>query len=210
MVSLIHKIVPALIIEHISYHDISTFMRNNWLQKFCRLASLVSYYGFARYLPNSNSPLSLGSKRMRFLLSKRLFKKMGKNVNIERLAYFGYGSEIQIGDDSGIGIRCEVCGPVIIGKDVMMGPEVIILTQKHKFERTDIAMHLQGFGETRGVIIGDDVWIGTRAIILPGITIGSHSIIGAGAVVTKDVPDYAIVGGNPAKVIRFREHAQDL
>ena len=52
--------------------------------------------------------------------------------------------------------------------------------------------------------IGDDVWIGARVIILPGVTIGSHCIIGAGAVVTRDVPDYAIVGGVPAKVIRYR------
>ena len=55
------------------------------------------------------------------------------------------------------------------------------------------------------VTIGDDVWIGTRAIILPGVTIGNGVIIGAGAVVTKDVPDYAIVGGVPARVIRFRK-----
>ena len=52
--------------------------------------------------------------------------------------------------------------------------------------------------------IGDDVWIGTNVIILPGVNIGSHCIIGAGAVVTKDVPDYAVVGGVPAKVIRYR------
>ena len=56
--------------------------------------------------------------------------------------------------------------------------------------------------------IGDDVWIGTNVIILPGVNVGSHCIIGAGAIVTKDVPDYAIVGGNPAKIIRMRNEGR--
>ena len=65
-------------------------------------------------------------------------------------------------------------------------------------------MNQQGFEPEQVMHIGDDVWIGTNVIILPGVNIGSHCIIGAGAVVTKDVPDYAIVGGVPAKVIRYR------
>ena len=67
-------------------------------------------------------------------------------------------------------------------------------------------MREQGFYPEEPVIIGDDVWIGGRVIILPGVTIGSHSIIAAGAVVTKDVPEWAIVGGTPAKVLKFRNH----
>ena len=65
-------------------------------------------------------------------------------------------------------------------------------------------MDQQGFEPEQIMHIGDDVWIGTNVIILPGVNIGSHCIIGAGSVVTKDVPDYAIVGGVPAKVIRYR------
>ena len=85
----------------------------------------------------------------------------------------------------------------------MMGPDVMIFTQNHKNDRLDIPMMLQT-DPKRPVVIGDDVWIAARAIILPGVTIGKGSIIGAGAVVTKDVPEYAVVGGNPARVIRYR------
>ena len=63
----------------------------------------------------------------------------------------------------------------------------------------------QGFSEEKEVIIGDDVWIGSDVTILPGVKIGNHSIIGACSVVTKDVPEYAIVAGNPAKVKKYRK-----
>ncbi len=66
-------------------------------------------------------------------------------------------------------------------------------------------MRGQGFSEEKAVVIGDDVWIGGRVIILPGVHVGSHSIIGAGAVVTKDVPEWAIVAGNPAIVKKYRK-----
>jgi len=84
-----------------------------------------------------------------------------------------------------------------------MGPEVIILCHNHNFSDISRPMQEQG-GTTKPVVIGDDVLIGTRAIILPGVKIGSGTIIGAGAVVTKDVPDYAIVGGCPAKILKYR------
>ncbi len=87
----------------------------------------------------------------------------------------------------------------------MMGPDVVILTQNHKFDRLDIPMLDQGFKDEQPVTICDDVWIGARVIILPGVTVGKGAIIAAGAVVTKDVPEYAIVGGNPARVIKMRK-----
>ena len=86
----------------------------------------------------------------------------------------------------------------------MMGPDVVILTHSHNIDRVDVPMGQQG-SWVRKVTIGNDVWIGMRSIIMPGITIGDGAIIGAGAVVTKDVPDYAVVGGVPARIIRFRK-----
>ncbi len=171
--------------------------------------ALVAYYLFARHLPASAHKFGRWAQPVRRFICRRIFKYAGKKFNIEKGAYFGDGSEIEIGDYSGIGINCQTCGPIKIGNDVMMGPEVIILTQNHKFDRLDIPMWQQGFRPPEQVVIGDDVWIGSRAIILPGIRIGKGAIIGAGAVVTKDVPEYAVVGGNPGKVIKFRKEQSD-
>ena len=85
----------------------------------------------------------------------------------------------------------------------MMGPDVKIYSTSHGHGSPDILMRLQP-SQTFPTIIGNDVWIGASSIILPGRKVGNHAIIAAGAVVTKDVPDYAVVGGNPAKIIKFR------
>lgn len=92
-----------------------------------------------------------------------------------------------------------------IGKHVMMGPEVLIYTQNHDFSRTDIPMDQQGWSKERPVVIEDDVWIGSRVTILPGVIIGRGSIVGASAVVTKSFPPYSVIAGNPASVVKSRK-----
>ena len=140
---------------------------------------------------------------LRNLLAKGFIKYAGKNINIEKGATFG--RRLSIGDNSGVGINAVIDGEVIIKNNVMMGPDVIIYTQNHAFDVTDIPMNEQGFQAEKKVIIESDVWIGARVIILPGVKIGKGCIIGAGAVVTKDIPPYSIVGGNPAKIIKGRK-----
>ena len=147
------------------------------------------------------------SQRSKFAKSFRRFwakgiAKCGRNVNIERKAYFTPG--LTLGDRSGVGIGCEVYGPVTIGNDVMMGPEVVIYTSGHRFDRTDVPMMDQGSDEPKPVTIGNDVWLGRRVMIMPGVTIGDGCVIGAGAVVTKDIPPYTVAAGVPAKVIKKR------
>jgi maltose O-acetyltransferase len=145
------------------------------------------------------------SKYIREFLAKKIFLKCGHDINLENKAYFGTGKNISIGNYSGIGTKCELYGKITIGNDVMMAPEVIILTRNHKFNRTDIPMRIQGMDTEKPVIIEDDVWIGTRTIIMPGVKIGRGSIIAAGSIVTKNISSYSIVGGIPAKLIKKRK-----
>ena len=113
--------------------------------------------------------------------------------------------DVIIGDHTRIGLHCTVIGPVTIGSHVNLAQGITITALNHSFEDTAKCIDEQGI-TTKQVIIGDDVWIGTNAVILPGVTIGRHSVVAAGAVVTKDVPDYCIVGGVPAKVIKSLMH----
>lgn len=176
------------------------------LNKMRRVILLALYYGFARHLPASTTKLTRWCRNIRMHICRDLFKHAGKNINVEHGAYFGSGSQISLGDNSGIGIDCQLYGSIQIGNNVMMGPEVMIFTRNHRFDRLDIPMSEQGNRPDQPVVIGDDVWFGARVIVLPGVVIGQGSIVAAGAVVSKPVPDYAIVGGNPARFIRSRRH----
>lgn len=172
-----------------------------------RLFCFIIYKLFLSWLPSTNNNLFVSKiiRKLRSWVACGCFDKHGINVNIEKNADFGKGNDIVIGDHSGLGVNCKVRGPLEIGSNVMMGPEVRIMTSKHNTSRTDIPMRLQGDLPKQKVTIGDDVWIGARVIIMPGITIGSGSILGAGAVVTKNVPEFAVVGGVPAKILKYRK-----
>ncbi len=164
------------------------------------------YQYFARYLPNSFAPIRLGGKHLRGFLVRQFVAKCGKDINVERKA--NISTRIEIGDHSGIGVEANIYGKTIIGNDVMMGPWCVIHTENHVFSDVDRPMRLQGMSEERPVVIGDDVWIGGRVTILPGITIGHGAVIGACSVVTKDVPPYAVVAGNPARIVKYRKEPE--
>jgi maltose O-acetyltransferase len=159
-------------------------------------------YALVRHLPESYK-VNIGQKSLRAFCGKCLLAKCGQNVNIEKNAEFAYS--VELGNNSGLGINCRISGKTLIGNNVMMGPNVCIFTKNHAFDRVDIPMNLQGMSKEHPVLIEDDVWIGANVIILPGVKISKGSIIGAGSVVTKNVPEYAIVGGNPARVIKYRK-----
>ena len=175
------------------------------IKSFSKIICLICYYGFAKNLPESDVPHSFKlSKPIRSFFASRILEKTGSNINIEKGANFA-GIGIKIGNNSGIGINAVVQRHVTIGNDVMMGRDVIIMTTSHETSSTSIPMRYQGGKEPRPVTIGDDIWIGSRVIILPGVKIGTGSIIGAGAVVTRDVEPYSVVGGVPAKLIKMRK-----
>ena len=162
----------------------------------------ILYNFIGKHLPKSSARYAFGAKKIRYLCAKLMLERCGKNVNIESNA--SITSSLEIGNNSGIGIASRIYGKVCIGNNVLMGPEVIILTSGHNYENMNVLIQEQGSLKEKPVIIGDDVWIGARAIILPGVEIGNGAVIGAGAVVTKNVPPYSVVGGVPAKIIKCR------
>jgi len=169
---------------------------------------LFLYYGFARFLPKSTTPvIGLPSMRLRSWLCKRVFKSCGNKLVVENGAYFGNGNDFSVGDEAALGTNFKSINRIVtIGNYLMMSEDVMFIGGEHHFDQINIPMGHQGGSEKTPLTIDEDVWIGARALVLPGCKhIGKGVIIGAGSVVTKDIPDYAIVGGNPAKVIRMRE-----
>ena len=160
----------------------------------------VAYAASVKWLPRSC--YSKFSKMLRGVFARRILASCGSEPNIERGATFG--SEVSLGNHSDSGYMCEVHGQVQIGDHVMMAPRVRVYTVNHKTTAIDVPMDLQGNEHPKPVEIGDDCWIGDGAIILPGSKIGPHSIVGAGAVVTRSFPAYSVVGGVPAKCIKTR------
>lgn len=172
---------------------------------FCKALFLILYYGFAQFLPNSYSPFVGNiSNRIRIFCVRHIFKKCGKIKTINRRVRFATGRNIVIGDGSGIGANADIPDDTIIGENVMISRNVFILSRNHRFDRTDIPIKEQGYYEYKQTIIEDDVWIGLRTIMTPGRTVKKGTIVGMGSVLTKDFPEYSIVGGNPAKLIRSR------
>lgn len=169
-----------------------------------KVLSLFLYYAFAMHLPTRPMPGYKFAYQVRYLLLKQIAEEVGQSVVVKRKCYIGQGLGLKIGDRSQLGECGRIDQYVTIGDDVLMGPNVTIITNLHAFDRLDIPINMQGKKPVEPVVIGDDVWIGTNVVILPGTVVGDHSIIGAGAIVTKDVPARAIVGGNPAKVIKYR------
>lgn len=136
------------------------------------------------------------------------FKAEGLRCNYKSLfSKFQYSNKISLGNDVWLGPKTELdgAGEIEIGNGVIFGPEVCVYSRSHNFDSADLkALPFDDIVLTSKVVINDYVWIGRRVIILPGVTIGRAAIVGAGAVVAKDVPDYAVVVGNPAKVVKYR------
>ena len=155
-----------------------------------------------RHTPEDYRPYALFFPWIRSTLVRSYLRSCGRKPRVKS------GAEISpnasMGDNSELGTRCMVQSNVSIGSNVIMGPDVKIYSRNHRFDRLDIPIQQQGkaFFHTE---IGNDVWIGANVIITAGCRIGNHVILAAGAVVTTDIPDYAIVGGVPAKILKYRK-----
>ena len=109
--------------------------------------------------------------------------------------------DVIIGDHTRIGLHNTIIGPVEIGNNVNLAQGITVTALNHNFSDTNKRIDEQGVS-TNPVTIEDDVWVGANAVILPGVTIGEHCVVAAGAIVTKDVPPHSLVAGVPAKVIK--------
>lgn len=167
------------------------------------------YYTIAVRLPMPGMPGALVGHWLRRRCAQALFKSCGVGVRIAPGVRFGTGKGIIIGNNSNIGYQSWLYGDISIGDYVMMAPRITILTENHETSDSDTPMALQGQHPSKPVIIGNDIWIGTKSIILPGVKIGDHSIIGAGSVVTKDIPPWSIAAGNPARVVKSRKASSE-
>jgi maltose O-acetyltransferase len=143
----------------------------------------------------------LPSRRLRRLVLQHWLQAMGQGSGVQLHCRFLHGPGVQLGERCVINQGCLLDGrrfTIRVGNDVSIGPEAAILTLGHDPRSADFA--------DRGgpVSIGNHVWIGYRAIVLPGVTIGEGAVVGAGSLVSRDVPPYAIVAGNPSRVIGER------
>ncbi|WP_460241845.1 acyltransferase [Aurantivibrio infirmus] len=91
---------------------------------------------------------------------------------------------------------------IVIKDDVLIGSSVHIYVDKHRFDNTQMPISMQGFYDSENVVIESGAWLGANVTVLPGVTIGRNSVIGAGSVVTNSIPDYSVAVGVPAKVIK--------
>lgn len=174
--------------------------------KIKKIVCLLLYYGIAQYLPDSYSKiLGKSSNAIRVALCKRIFKKCGKIRTINRKVSFGSGVNVIMGDASGIGARTQIPNNTLIGNHVILSRDCFILDANHRYDRVDLPINDQGMMDRKQTIIDDDVWIGMRTIMTPGRIVRKGTIIGMGTVLTKDFPEYSIVGGNPSKLIRSRK-----
>ncbi|MGE0887131.1 MAG: DapH/DapD/GlmU-related protein [Blastocatellales bacterium] len=170
-----------------------------WLSRAWERLSVGSTLYVFNHLVNR-----LPSHHLRLLFYRRIYR-IGEGTSILLHVRIRFPGNVSIGRHSTINYDCLLDGrgaEIVIGDNVNIASEVMIWTQEHD---PDSPAHQT---ISKPVVIGDYAWIASRAIILPGVTIGEGAVVAAGAVVTKDVPPYAIVGGNPAKFIR--ERSKDL
>ena len=175
-------------------------MKKNSISLRRKIIFLI-YILFFKQTPEDYRPYAMFFPNMRSWLVKNFMKKCGRSPRVKK------GAEISpnatLGSYSELGTNSLIQANVHIGDHVIMGPDVKIYSRNHKYDSLDMPIQAQGknYFETH---IGNDVWLGANVIVMAGCTIGNHVIVAAGAVVTKDVPDYAIVGGVPGKIIKFR------
>ncbi|MBR5466764.1 MAG: acyltransferase [Bacteroidaceae bacterium] len=165
---------------------------------------LLLYYVFLRHIPMQPMPGYRIGYKLRYLAVRKLLAYCGEDVVVKDNCYFGNGNKLKVGDRSQLGQNARLGGTITIGDDVVMGPDVVMMATSHEFKDLNTPINMQGAKPEEPIVIGNDCWIGTRVIILPGVHIGNKCIVAAGAVVTRSFPDNCIIGGVPAKLLKIK------
>lgn len=199
----------------ISFDRFIQCIRGFYLKLFLRQSSGYLFIGRNTRLRHCHK-LTIGSTvtledNVRIDALTKLGIKIGHNVTIKANTIIdsgliqNIGEGLRIGNHVGISQNCfiQASGMVVIGNNVLIGPGTAIYSENHNYKNLDEPINIQGVVR-RGVYISDGVWIGSGVIILDGVNIGESSIIAAGAVVTKSMPAFSIIGGIPARVIGSR------
>lgn len=149
-------------------------------------------------------PSRTGSS-FRVWLLRRAGATVGKDVRIGPSCKISAAAGLTLGDGVGVARNAalDARGGISIGADTLIGFESIVLSYTHRYDRTDVPIKAQGM-EASPITIGSDVWVGARAFVLPGVSIGDSTVIGTGSIVTKDIPAKVIAAGTPARVLRDR------
>lgn len=166
-------------------------------------AKLFVYYFIIAKLPHSRFSKLCNSLRVYYVSKVLKVMAYDKDSFFEPGVYLGSGENVSIGRNCHINENAFIQG-AFIGRDVMIAPNVAILNVSHNHLDPSMPIISQGSSPVQNPVISDDVWLGRNVIVLPGVKIGKGSIIAAGAVVSRDVPEYSIYGGVPAKLIKKR------
>lgn len=168
-----------------------------------RTLCLLAYYGFATHLPDMSFPGGTLSTRLRAFLCRGFLASAGKEIDIRPGAFLADGRYLHMADRSSIGPGCRIYG-ARLGYGVIVGPHCVFFKENRAADDLSIPVGAHGTTPINLPVVEDLAWVGERVLVLQGRRIGKGAIVGAGAVVTRDVPPYAIVGGNPARVIGHR------